>query len=691
MQRVLFEHSPYFILVCIAVGIGYAYLLYKAHYAWSKLINQVLFTTRAILVSLLCFLLLGPIIKLIVNEYEKPSWVFLVDNSSSIGEVIDSTSFQQFSKKLEEAGKTIFNEGYSVVIKDFSGNDLTSSKSDFPTSDLDNEIQKVINEYEGKNLAGILLASDGIYNSGISPLYTPIRVPVNTIGLGDTIARVDLILKNVDYNKVAYQGNKFPLKALVLAQGMENQEVTVTVSKNGKVFSSQKKNSADKPLIDYDFLLDAEEKGLQRYDISVAPLDNEDNRRNNSVSVFIEVVEGRKKILLVAPAPHPDIKALRAVVEKNSNYEFIVHIPGVSDTDPVNLKPGAAELVIFHEAVDISGKTSPLFNNLYKGPSSVMLILGYQSNIRLLQANGIPIQFEFKGQWDDVTPVMNNSFRDFSFSENSNGVFSRYPPVQVPFGKFTYPTSSNILLHQRIGSIVTDRPLLFTWEDNNRKVGAMLAEGLWRWRLNEFSENNNTEVFDDLFSKLIQYLSTLEDKRRFRCFPLQNEFTDSEPVVIESQVYNELFELTFGHTVQIQLKDEQGRTTNYSYVTSPGGSRYRIGGLKEGVYKFTATTELSGKPETVSGQFLVKSQNIELQNLTADFGLLRKLSFESGGKFYKENEINKLINDISSQKAASLIHSEESFNQLINLKWVFFILLSLITAEWFIRKYMGGY
>lgn len=321
-----------------------------------------------------------------------------------------------------------------------------------------------------------------------------------------------------------------------------------------------------------------------------------------------------------------------------------------------------------------------------------MIMIGGSTNLRQLPAYEVPIQFEsLSGQWDDVTPVVNSNFRDFGFSENSNGIFARYPPADVPFGKFSYPTSATILLYQRIGSVVTDRPMLMTWPDNNRKIAVMIGEGLWRWRLNEFADTGNTVVFDELFSKLIQYLSTLEDKRKFRSFPLQNEFSDSESVVIESQVYNDLYELVYGNTIRLEVRNDQGEVTTYSYVTSPGSSRYRIGGLKEGVYLFRASTTINDKKEEVSGQFLVKAQNLEAQNLTADFGLLRTLSKETGGKFYNSNQVTSLAGDLQQTKAASLIHSEETFNQLINLKWVFFLLLALISAEWFLRKYMGSY
>ncbi len=672
-------------------GVGYAYLLYKSRYTWSKKINQLLFSLRSITVFFLSFLLLGPIMKFITNEYERPAWVFLMDTSTSIGEVMDSVSQESFIRELDKTKKIIEASGYDVKWEDLNGNEINSIKATGTISDINRGIQNVVNEFEGKNLAGIVLISDGIYNSGTSPIYSPLRMPVITVGLGDTTERVDLILKNIAFNKIAYQGNKFPVKAQVLMQGIINQDVMVTISRDGKVISMLQKNAGTRTLVDFDFQLDATEKGIQRYDVSVRPIDQENNKRNNVTSIFIEVVDGKKKIILIAPAPHPDIKALRAVLDKNSNYEFIVHIPGIADANATYLKPGGAELIIFHQAIDLGGRTISLYNALAKGPTSLLLMIGSQSNVRQLPAYQIPVQFEYRGQWDEVTPIINSNFLDFGFSENSNGVFSEYPPVQVPFGKFTYPPNANVLLYQRIGSVITDRPLLLSWEAEDKKIAVLIGEGLWRWRLSEFADSGNTEIFDELISKLIQYLSTRDDKRKFRSFPLQNEFSESEPVLIESQVYNELYELIYGNDIQLELRDEAGKITKYSYTTSPGGSRYRIGGLKEGIYYFKASTNLNGNTEEVTGRFLITSKNLEAQNLVADFDLLRKLSIETGGRFYRADQLSLLTSELGKTKAANLIHTDESFNQLINLKWVFFLLLTLISMEWFLRKFLGSY
>src|SRR5260221_10127778 len=690
-QRLLFEHSPAFILACIALGLGYAWLLYRAKATWGRRANQFLFVLRTVLVFLLAFLLIGPVLKLTHNFIEKPALVFLVDNSLSVKETTSAAQRQKIEQEINRLKKSMADEGYAVSLRNLSGKDGSISDFSFPTSDLSGALRTITEDYEGKSLSGMVLISDAIYNSGASPLYSPLRIPVYAVGLGDTTQRIDLVLKNLAFNKIAYQGNKFPLRAEVLVQGLGHQEVVVSVSQGGKRLAQQQKNTGGKLLLDFDFQLDAKEKGLQRMDVVVEPLSQESNRKNNRASAFVEVVEGKKKILLIAPAPHPDIKAFRSVVEKNSNYEFVLHIPGVKEADPAMLQPGKADLIIFHQAGDQQGRTTALFSKLVKGPTSVLVIVGTGSNIRQLSTYGIPLTFENIGQWDEVTPVINPSYRDFGFSDNINTAFSKYPPMTTPFGKFTYPVNASVLLYQRIGSVNTDRTLIFTYDEGSQKTGVIVGEGIWRWRLNEFSESEKTDSFDEVFSKLIQYLSTHEDKRKFRSFPIQNEFTDAEPVIFESQVYNDLFEQVYGNKIDLELRDATGKSVLYTYVSSPGSTRYRIGGLKEGVYRYKASTDRNGKHEEVRGEFLVTAQIIESQNLTADFGLLRQLAYSTGGKFYPANDLARLENALKTREAKGLIHSEDNFDPLINLKWVFVVMLLLISTEWFLRKYWGAY
>jgi hypothetical protein len=312
--------------------------------------------------------------------------------------------------------------------------------------------------------------------------------------------------------------------------------------------------------------------------------------------------------------------------------------------------------------------------------------------MRTLAKQNLPIQFEgVPRDFDQVTPVVNAAFGSFTVSPETNSMMTDYPPATVHFGRMKISMTATPLLFQRVGNLATEKPMLSVDQREGKKTAVMLGEGLWRWRLNEFDRTEKTAAFDELFGKLIQYLSTTEDKRKFRSNPVQQEFSDTEPVIFESQVYNDIFEPVFGNTISIDITDEKGGRKNYSYTTSPGNSQYQIGGLEEGVYRYRASTTVNGTTEETRGQFAVLARNTELLNLTADFDLLRSLSAGSGGKFVTADKASALAETLSAQKASGVIASEESYNSLINLKWVFWLLVTIIALEWFARKFFGSY
>jgi len=691
-QRIIFESSPAYILLCAILAIAASFFLYRDRHPWSKLWNRILFGARALLTFCLLFLLLGPIVKQIKNIFEKPLLVLLVDNSVSVGEVMDSVSVQRVEENLSAVNSLLEDQGFDVKTVNLKGEDRLESTFSESTSDLNGALKKIANRFESSQISGVILLSDGIYNEGISPLYSPYPFPVFTVGVGDTTQRTDVFIKDVAYNKIVYQGNKFPVRVEVMVKNLPSEFINVTLSHRGKVLDQQSKPSTGDQLLVFDFQPMADEQGIQKLDISIDVKQGEYNTVNNRGSVFIEVVEGKKKILLVAPSPHPDIKALREVVEQNPNYDFLLHIPGIEEQKAATLIPDKIDLAIFHQSPDLKGKTREIFQAFVNSQTSLFLILGLQTDIPFLAKQGMPVSFEAPPRdHDEVLPVTSATFSYFILSSQTNNTVLDYPPVSVPFGKLKIPGNSLPLLLQRVGSVTTEKPLLYVNAGDNRRIGVMLGEGLWRWRLNEFERLESTVAFDELFGKLLQYLSTADDKRKFRSYPVKQEFSDTEAVVFESQVYNDIFEPIYGNTIDIELVDEQSKRSQYTYTINPGNVRYQIGGLQEGVYRYTAKTVLKDKDEIVRGEFAVVKRQAELQDLTADFDMLRKLSANSGGKFYAVNRFDDLRDELRKTEAKTILHSEESFNAMVNLKWVFWLLLLMVSMEWFARKFFGSY
>lgn len=689
MPELQFDYSSWFIVLCLLLGAGYAYLLYSKKPAWGQGTNSLLSVVRFLVVSLILFLLLNPLLKQLISHIEKPILVLAVDNSLSITNSVDSLNRARMLTELEAFKENAVSNGFEVEVKGLDGNIKTLADVRFEekTTDLNSMFREVETLYDGKNLAGVVLVSDGNYNRGISPAYFPYSYKIMTVGIGDTTLQEDLLLKNVLYNKIAYQGNKFPVVAEIANAGYQNENAKVYIQKSGKNLASENISfSSDNGLTRVEFNIEAEQNGMQHYRVLV-DLPGEKITENNSKDIFIDIIDGKQKILLLGLAPHPDIKALRAVVESNENYEFHTFIPGMNDLDEEKY-----DLVIVHQTADRYGRLAKYTEQFKEKKTPLLHLIGQQSNVQKLSQEDEAFNFKsIRNQRDQVAPVLNDDFVKFKIKREFNDVFSQFPTLNVPYGDLQLGPNAEVLLYQKVGSITTDKPLLYLTESNGTKMAYLLSDGIWQWRLQEYAFNENTEAFDEVFLKLVQYLSTREDKRKFRVFTTKAEFFDNEPVVFETEIYNDSYERVYGNNVSLKLTDDRGRVSEYSFIASSANAGFEVSGLEQGIYRFEASTERNGTLEKVSGRFNVNKLQLELLDQRANFDLLRQISRNTDGTFYPIENLDNLATSLSGLETKGVMHSNEDFFAIINLKWLFFLLVALLSIEWFTRKYSGGY
>lgn len=686
----LFESPPWLIGVGILLGIAYAAVLYyRIKAPWNRNINYILAALRLMLVAQLSLLLFGPLIRQIKNTRERPAIVLAVDNSGSISEIEDSLSIRSLVSGISNLETALNDAGYLVEIRTLNGTSTPESLTfNANSSDLNQMLRGIQNDYESRNLAHVLLFSDGLFNIGSNPSFYPYNFRIHTIGLGDTTHRPDLNLNALLYNKIAYQGNQFPVVAELFSYNLAGQEVTVKVEENDLEIDRTKIRVRGESQFDQiKFLIEAKEGGMHRYRVSAVPVENEFITSNNTKEAYVEIIEGRQKILVVAAAPHPDIKAIKSALESNQNYEVVIHIDGIQP-----YVEDKYDAIVLHQVPDRRRRYQEILQKIQQEQIPAFFIFGNQSDINAFNdINGavriMPISF----QKDQVFPVFNTNFGRFLFSQENAALLNEYTPVTVPFANYAVLTQAEIMLYQKVGRVNTQKPLLVMQKSNGWSSAVMLGEGLWNWRVQEFARTQQREVFDEMLTKIVQYLSAKEDKRRFKVYPVKNEFLNSETIVFETEVYNEIYEPTYGHKIDLQLTNDQNRTSSYTYITSEQNSSYRISGLDDGIYKFTASAIIDGVRETVNGAFSVRDLQIETTNLTADHQLMQTIASRNSGDFFLKNQIENLKADLLAEEQKYKIYSSESYLAIINLKWAFFILILFVSIEWFLRKFHGSY
>lgn len=691
MRELIFDYSPWFLLLCFLAGLAYAWFLYPGSSQWRPALRWLLFGLRCLAVFFIAALLLGPLLRQLVQHSEPSRIVFAVDNSQSIPAATDSLNYpDSIRQQLQQLAATLEEGGREVSFISLSQQTLSETDSlnfDANTTDLSSLLKNVQETYENRNLQAVVLLSDGRYNQGLSPDFLPYPFPVYTLGVGDTIPKTDVMLSQLFYNKLVYQGNQFILRAEVMQQGLGSRLAVLQVLKDGKLIDQHRFQlpAQSRTPYQHEFVLDADEAGLQRYRVKLVPLEGEFSTANNEQQAYLEVLEGKQKILIAAAAPHPDIKAIRSALEQNTNYEILLYIPGLNE-----LPEGPFDLLVLHQIP--SHQHNAALDKLIEKSRSKFYILGRQSSISAFNQQNQVLEVQASGtETDEVFPSWQNNQDAFKLPIDLTETFATYPPVIVPYGDYRLKKPAEILLKQRVGSITTDKPLLVLQTEGDRKTGVLLGEGSWRWRLEAFKQTDSFRSYDELIQRTAQVLTSKEDRRLFRVYPLQREVPASEPVIFETEAYNSAMQPVYQLPVQLQLTDEAGESREYTYTTSQANTRYSPGTLAPGVYRYTATSSRGGEQLQASGQFSVQALQLETQNLTADFALLRNLAENSGGQFYTLKESEQLARQLNEQTAQSILYADEALQPVLNLPWLFFFLLLLLSTEWFLRKYNGGY
>jgi hypothetical protein len=696
--ELIFENSPWFILLCLITGGIYAFLLYQKKSPWGKNLNMALAFVRFVLVFFISILLLGPYLKQLKNYVEEPTIVFAIDNSLSVKESADSSEVYGVIDQLEQIKRKLHQQGFNTDAYTFRGqvqDDLNNIAFDYRSTNLNKIFSDIQNDYEGRRLAGVVLLSDGIYNLGVSPTYRPYNFHVFPVGIGDTLPKSDINIRALYYNKIAYEGNKFPLVVELTNHGFANEQIAVEILQNNQVIDRKTvRLEKDDQVQRVEFLLDANNQGMQHYVVKAEEKPGEFTHANNQQHAYIDIIEGKQKILMIAESPHPDIKAIRSALESNQNYEFEVFIPDLTNNEQQVLSAGEQnfDLVIFHQLPNRQNRMSNVISHFQNLNIPLWYIAGNQTDFVRLQLVDKALRISgLSNQKDHVTPVINDQFTRFQLSEEVPAIVNGFPPVTIPFARWELAGSTETILYQRIGNIATDRPLLLVNEDNGRKTAVFIGEGIWRWRLQEFAKRENHNAFDELVTKLVQFLSSKEDKRKFRVYPIKNEYFDTEQVVFETEAYNDIFERIYGQEVELVITDEQNENRSFTYVTNQNNTKYRISGLDQGVYKYTASSVINRENVTSSGEFSIQQLQLESINLMANFDLLRSLAQQTNGNFYHTHQLQALEDDLLNRELQGLIHTSEEFLPIINMSWIFFLLLALVSVEWFTRRYFNSY
>ncbi|MCF6185463.1 MAG: hypothetical protein L3J56_12755 [Bacteroidales bacterium] len=683
------QYSLWFLPICLIGGFLYAWFLYRKNEKLkeaSRLIKNLMFILRFLSVSIIAFMLLSPIIKNIGRTIEKPIIIYAQDNSESVSN--DKNTVQKISSEL----KKFFQANSNYIFKTYAFGENVTKTDTFNFKDKETDIAQTIselkNKYYNRNIGTIILASDGIYNKGNNPEYEvqSLNLPVYTIALGDTTTKKDLILTDIKYNKTAFLNSKLPLRIKIKADKLEGGKTYLKIFDNNQLVHNQTVIISSKEYYKtFDIKIKTGKVGFHKFKITLSGLPEEINLQNNSKQIIIEVSDKKQKILILSDAPHPDIAAIRNALKLNQNL-----ITDYYQINKFSKSVKSYNLIILNQLPSKYNSAVTVMKQILNSNIPVIYMLGSQSSLKKFDNLNTGLTTgAYSNSPDEVTGKLNKNFNLFEINPEIETVTQNSPPLLSAFGDYKLTGLNQILFYRQIKSINTKLPLI-AFLSGNKKTAFITGEGIWRWRIFDYKLNQNHYLFNELINSIVQYMISKENKNRFNIIT-EKIIPENQKILIKAETYDKNFELTEVKNIKFELTDSTKNKKQFNFKKTGKTYKLNLGKLPVGDYSWKAETVINGKKFKETGIFSVISVNTEAFQTKANHKILFAMSKNTGGKMFLPDDISDLIKTIKQNNNIKPVsYNEKKSKELINFKLIFFIILILLTTEWFMRKYFGA-
>jgi len=663
-----------FALIC---SLLVAYFQY--YYKEKRKIEEtgILFFLRSLSVFLLFLLLINPEIKKTEIINIKPAISVLVDNSKSITFFNENSRIVNFLESLEQ-NNDIQNK---FDFQRFSFSDdvkvLDSLTFNEPQTNISKAIIEIDKLKEGE-IAPIILISDGNQTLGTDYEFLKPNQPIYPIIVGDTANYVDIKISQLNVNKYSFIKNKFPVEVILNYDGDENTTTQFIISNKDKiVFRKNLRFSKSNKSQTITANLTSEKEGIQYYKASVSKIKNEKNINNNFKTFSLEVINEQTKVLLLTSVLHPDLGTIKKSIESNKQRSLeIINI------DDFNNQLNDYQLIILYQP---NNKFKNVVSQINQNKINYLLFTGSSTDWNFINRNKFGLTKNAISESENYGAVFNDNF--LIFLQEDIG-FNNFPPLKDKFGEVKISKSHQTLLHQNINGIETQQPQLITSDLNNQKVGVIFGEGIWRWRAASFLNSNSFENFDKFIGNLIQYLASNKKRNRLEV-NAENIYPANSTINVSAFYTDKNYKFDARVSLELMvtnLKTKKKVKVPFSLVNN--SFQTEIADLSSGNYEYKVTVLEQNISET--GRFIITEFEIENQFTSANVEKLKKLANNSGGKLFYVDQIDELTSElIKNQTFYTIQESTVKPQNLINWRWILFLVISLFTLEWFIRKYYG--
>ncbi len=572
-------------------------------------------------------------------------------------------------------------------------------------------------------VGAVVLLSDGAENSGGIELETlnalrNRRLPVHTIGFGSERPTHDVELEDVSvasrataasrlsatvsFAQHGYAGSKTVLSVRDGAHSLAEREVTLGpdgVTQTETVFFS------------------AGPAGVKQLTFAVTPLPGEESSANNALERLVTVSGQQRRILYVEGEPRWEYKFLRRAAEDDHQLQVVsmlrttenkLYRQGIKDPNeladgfpvrPEDLFAYDAIIIGSVEANYFTPSQQELLREFVDRRGGGLLFLGG----RFALSNGGWGASSISELVPTFLPPGNNTFhRDpatvqltaagtqsavlrLTDDPAKNAERWRKLPYLMDYQDAGSPKPGATVLAQAAAGGRT-MPLLVTQMYGRGRTAVLATSGTWRWQMLSPVGDPSHDLF---WQQLLRWLST-SSPGPVDASTSASTLLDQGQLRLSATVRDKQFLPPPDAHVVAHISGPQGASEQVDLSPvpeAPGSFQADWTAQRPGPY-LAQVTATQGSDDL--GQDVVSFERVdgvaENFHTSQNRDLLEKLASDTGGRYWKQAEVNRLPNEIAYSEAGIAVHDTK---ELWNMPIVFLLLLSLLGGEWLLRRKWG--
>jgi len=685
---------------------------------------------QSALAALLLLLLWQPAITISELKPQQNIIAVLMDDSRSMSiadegaprqvravEALDDGVLSELQKKFQLRLYRL-DRGLSVVP------DFKQLQASAPVTHIGDSLRQLSDETSELPIGAVVLLSDGGENSGgldreaISALRNR-RIPVHTVGLGLEQPARDVEVNDASVAPRALADSRLAATVNFQQHGYAGRKAMLRVREDSKVLAAREVTLAANGAVQTEALpFSAGPAGAKALQFSIDLLDGEDNRFNNGVTRLVKVESDARRVLYVEGEPRWEFKFIRRaededrivrVVSMLRTTENKIYRQGIENPqDLASGFPATAEELFKYQAIILGSVEASYFT---AGQQDLIKQFVDRRGGGLLMLGGGRYSLT-EGGWAvsslaELLPVTLPTTR---------GTFQREPataeltaagadsmiarlaedPAQNAERWKKLPYMMNyqdpgrpkpgaaVLLNMSVNG--RKMPLLITQNYGRGRTAVLATGGSWRWQMSMPLEDQSHEAF---WRQLLRWMVTDSPGQIITSVPSQMLLDDGR-LQISADVRGKDYMPAADARVEAHILGPEGIAAQVEMApdpNTPGVFRADWNAEKPGPYVAEITAK---RGEEELGRDVLNFQRMDgvAENFHTEQNrpLLERLASQTGGRYWRPQDLSRLPNEISYSEAGITIRDTK---ELWNMPAVFLLILLLRSSEWLLRRKWG--